>query len=210
MEDLMKMTDEEKNAEIIRLRERVTDLQGKLGEHRDAKLSQRVRKFMLNIKQEVKWTPEVPEKSIVILRAMLIVEECVEMLCALYGPHIIEEVVEQVIQTNTSRPVNRAHAPNIPSGLGLLNVFRWVFETLPLQVDLPEFADALSDMRVVITGADAAFGINGDTVDEIVMNANDLKITGPVAPSGKREKPPGWVPPDVAGALKTMGWQESS
>lgn len=40
-----------------------------------------------------------------------------------------------------------------------------------------------------------------------VHRANMTKATGPIAPNGKRMKPPGFRPPDIVGELKKQGWK---
>lgn len=151
----------------------------------EAKLSRRVRAFMTAINQEVRSRPSVPEEKVVRLRLRLIAEEFIELMAACVGTD--ETVVGRVEQAEEL--LMSAIADMTPA------------------VDLPAVADALSDLRVVIVGSDAAFGINGDAIDNLVMTANELKLTGEDDEHGKRQKPPGWTPPDIAGELRRQGWE---
>lgn len=78
----------------------------------------------------------------------------------------------------------------------------------PIGVDLPKLADALEDIDVVVDQARLAFGIDGAPIADAVFNANMTKGNGPVDPvTGKRLKPDGFVPPDIAAELKKQGWR---
>lgn len=156
----------------------------------EARLSRCVRAFMFAIGQEVKSTPEVPDLMVVKLRLRLITEEFVELLKAA-GVRGLGHVDERLsVQDNI---------------MALIDDLRDT-QSEPLRVNMPELADALSDLRVVIVGTDAAFGINGDAVDRLVMDANMKKLEGEDDEHGKRQKPPGWMPPDIAGELRRQGW----
>lgn len=74
-------------------------------------------------------------------------------------------------------------------------------------VDVPDFADALADLAYVIEGANLEFGINSEPILAEVHRANMAKGGGPVREDGKRLKPEGWTPPDVAGELRKQGWE---
>lgn len=50
-------------------------------------------------------------------------------------------------------------------------------------------------------------GIDLRPVWSEVHAANMRKTTGPVREDGKRLKPEGWQPPDIAGVLRAQGWQ---
>lgn len=72
--------------------------------------------------------------------------------------------------------------------------------------DMPAIADGLVDQLYVIIGTAIAYGIDLQPIWDAVHAANMAKSTGPVREDGKRLKPPGWTPPDVAGLLKQQGW----
>jgi len=168
-----------------RMDEMVDHLRDKIDTAREAKLSFAVRDFMLKINQEVKWKPEVPETSVVKLRLRLIAEEFFELLGA--------AGITKAALMGDDRMNLDEHIMQLIAGLSP-------------KVDMPEFADALSDLRVVIVGTDAAFGINGDAIDREVMGANMKKLEGKDDEHGKRQKPPGWKPPDIAAELRRQGW----
>jgi len=67
--------------------------------------------------------------------------------------------------------------------------------------DMEAIADGAIDLIYVTLGALAAFGIDPGPVWDAVHAANMAKLGGPVRQDGKRMKPPGWTPPDVAGCL---------
>lgn len=73
--------------------------------------------------------------------------------------------------------------------------------------DMVETADALADMVYIIVGTALEFGIPLDRVWNEVQRSNMAKVD-PVSgrvekrADGKVTKPPGWTPPNVAGALE--------
>jgi len=76
-----------------------------------------------------------------------------------------------------------------------------------VDVSIPELADGLADLDYVVEGTRLEFGIDGAPIAAEVHRTNMAKVGGPVAPNGKRLKPPGWTPPDIAGELKRQGWE---
>lgn len=68
-------------------------------------------------------------------------------------------------------------------------------------VDTVEVADALADIDYVTQGAALTFGIPQDAVFDEVHRSNMAKVGGPVREDGKKLKPEGWTPPDIAGVL---------
>lgn len=70
--------------------------------------------------------------------------------------------------------------------------------------DLPEIADGMVDLIYVVMDAAVAYGIDLPAVWELVQAANMEKEGGATRADGKILKPPGWVPPDVAGALASQ------
>ena len=67
--------------------------------------------------------------------------------------------------------------------------------------DTVEVADALADIDYVVQGAALVFGIPQDDTFAEVHRSNMAKVGGPVREDGKKLKPPGWTPPDIAGVL---------
>ena len=67
--------------------------------------------------------------------------------------------------------------------------------------NLVEAIDGLCDVLCVVYGAALEFGIDLDPFWREVHRTNMAKKDGPVRDDGKRLKPPGWTPPDIAGIL---------
>ena len=124
-------------------------------------------------------SPGVPDDATVRLRARLIMEEAFETLAAMFSLHLA--------------PVDYVRLAH--------SIERMIDES-PVNVDLPAFADGLADLAYVVEGANQAFGIDSEGVLKVVHAANMAKVGGPLRESdGKRLKPPGWKPPDVAAEL---------
>jgi predicted HAD superfamily Cof-like phosphohydrolase len=76
--------------------------------------------------------------------------------------------------------------------------------------DTEKVADGCADVIVVALGTLSAYGIDADSVLEEVHRANRDKFPGGKAilrEDGKYLKPDGWRPPEIAGVLKSQGWQ---
>lgn len=74
--------------------------------------------------------------------------------------------------------------------------------------DLPSFTDGLADLDFVVEGTRQEFGIDGGPIALEVYRANMAKQAGPVDDkTGKKLKPEGWTPPDIAGKLREQGWR---
>ncbi len=76
--------------------------------------------------------------------------------------------------------------------------------------DMPEIADALSDLDYVIIGAGVEWGIYLPDVFDEVHRANMRKVGGPKDDLGKQLKPPGWKPPDIEGVLERQVLMEKN
>lgn len=68
--------------------------------------------------------------------------------------------------------------------------------------DLVEAIDGLCDLLCVVYGAAAEFGVDLAPFWDEVHRTNMAKVGGPVRADGKRLKPQGWTPPDIAGLLE--------
>lgn len=94
--------------------------------------------------------------------------------------------------------------------MGLLSIaasnVHHVLAAAPLRVDLPALVDATVDIDVVVEGLRVRLGVDGRPVWAAVHAANMTKASGPVRADGKRLKPEGFRPPDVAGLLREQGW----
>lgn len=73
--------------------------------------------------------------------------------------------------------------------------------------DLIEIADGIADVLVVALGAAARCGIDVLPIFEEVHKTNMAKVNGPIRADGKRQKPPGWKPPEVGWLLGEQGWE---
>lgn len=70
--------------------------------------------------------------------------------------------------------------------------------------DLVEAIDGLCDLIVVACGAAVEFGIDLAPFWDEVHRTNMAKKDGPIREDGKRLKPPGWTPPNIAGMLQEL------
>jgi predicted HAD superfamily Cof-like phosphohydrolase len=136
--------------------------------------------------QERRETPGIPSDRTVRFRLRLIAEEFVELLEASFHNN----------DGDSSADIYSIHT--------MLNT---LINDGRIDVYLPEFIDALGDLDVVIEGARVACGVDGRPIARAIHAANMAKKDGPKRESdGKRLKPPGWTPADVAGELRKQGW----
>lgn len=125
-------------------------------------------------------TPGVPDDETVRFRLRLVAEEFFEMLeSAGCGRDMCLPTARRYVEASIAAPIR-------------------------IGIDLPEFADALTDLMYVLEGTRLAFGIDGAPIDRLVQDANMAK--GPPGQNGKPTKPEGWQPPDVEGELRRQGW----
>lgn len=68
--------------------------------------------------------------------------------------------------------------------------------------DLVESIDGLCDLLAVVYGAALEWGIDLEPFWREVHRTNLMKAGGPVRADGKRLKPKGWQPPQIAALLK--------
>lgn len=147
-------------------------------------LQEQVMEFHTAVEQPIAGTVSVPADDRVRLRARLITEEYFEVMTAIFGlgPH--------------QKWIDRA-----------VDAMERVIDHASLNVDLPLLADGLADLDYVVEGTRLEFGIDGGPIAAEVHRANMAKVGGPMAPDGKRLKPPGWMPPDIEGELLKQGWE---
>lgn len=74
--------------------------------------------------------------------------------------------------------------------------------------DMVETIDGLCDLKYVIDGAAATFGIDLAPFFREVHRSNMNKVGGERRPDGKRLKPAGWEPPQIAAMLDELMQQE--
>lgn len=70
--------------------------------------------------------------------------------------------------------------------------------------DLAAAIDGLCDLLCVIYGTADEFGVDLAPFWDEVHRTNMAKAGGPVREDGKRLKPEGWTPPDIAGLLARL------
>lgn len=68
--------------------------------------------------------------------------------------------------------------------------------------DLIGAIDGMCDLLCVVYGTACEFGIDLAPFWDEVHRSNMAKFGGPLHPDGKRLKPAGWSPPDIAGVLE--------
>lgn len=72
--------------------------------------------------------------------------------------------------------------------------------------NLPAAVDGLGDLIYVCVGTALRWGVDLSPIMEAIHRANMAKVGGPVREDGKRLKPAGWTPPDIAALLRAQGW----
>jgi predicted HAD superfamily Cof-like phosphohydrolase len=128
--------------------------------------------------------PAVPDEARGRLRIKLVAEEFVELLVSVVGRSSAVVKIEEGIALLLEQSFDQRGG-----------------------VDLPAFVDALADLDYVVAGTRLEFGIDGEPIANLVHAANMTKGSGPLREDGKRMKPPGFVPPDIAGELRRQGWK---
>jgi predicted HAD superfamily Cof-like phosphohydrolase len=118
--------------------------------------------------------PGVPTDDVVRLRARMLVEELFETLRAMFD-HNFGDIEADLNYDVANRRIC---------------------------VSLPDYADGLADLMYIAEGGFLTFGIDSRPVHAEVQRANMAKAGGPVREDGKRLKPPGWTPPDIAGIIR--------
>lgn len=161
---------------------------------RRATLRTRVREFFVVAGQAMPETPGAPSDDVVRFRLRLVAEEFFELLDASLDSQTVIDSLE------------RGHEmPALIEHVGGAVVCAILMH--PLKIDLSKFTDALADLDYVVEGARIAFGIDGGPVMDEVHRANLAKLGGPRREDGKLEKPPGWMPPNIAAVLRAQGWK---
>lgn len=140
-----------------------------------AALSDQVREFQRLINRPAPSSPTCPDNKTLHLKLKLIAEEFFELLdaCTTASVDSTYELVLGLIEQSYKDAVN-----------------------------LAKVADALADIDFVVEGMRQELGIDGDPIARLVAAANLTKATGPDDPvTGKRLKPPGFRPPDIASEI---------
>ena len=137
-----------------------------------------IREFQSMLGRPAPKVPTVPSDEVMRLRLRLICEEFCELM----------------------------QAAGIRPHTAIYGALMDMCSSHPLAVDLPEFVDAMADLDYVVEGTRQELGIDGAAVHRLVHQANMAKQAGPVDATGKKRKPEGWKPPDIAGELRRQGW----
>lgn len=146
-----------------------------------SKIDQQVAEFHKVMGVETRNTPGIPDEKVVRLRMRLIIEEAFEFLDACFEPYKVQGGKEMVLKS-----------------------FFRIIDSEPLKPNLIEVADACADLDYVVSGTRLAFGIPGQAVADEVHRSNMAKAPGRIVKRdehGKVQKPEGWTPPDIAGAM---------
>lgn len=162
----------------------------------------RVAEFNEAVKTPRGATPEMRAEH---LRARLLIEEALEFVsaCGLRLARIGDYQVS-VRQWHEGRAPGMALHEYL--GLTCQQYSDLAAGKLVLVADgSPDFVkaiDALMDVLYVTFGACDAFGIDADPFFAEVHRTNMAKLDGPTDEFGKRLKPEGWTPPDIARLLR--------
>lgn len=146
---------------------------------------QRIEQFMLQAGQKLPISPCIPPEPVRLLRARLILEECLETISAL-------GFMIGIPPDNYNEP---------------LTIDTCQFFANDSQ-DLVAIADGCADISVVMIGTLSSCGISDETLLCEVDEAN-LRKFGPghsIREDGKVIKSPDFIGPDIARVLKEQGW----
>ena len=149
-------------------------------------LAEQVREFQAMVARPAPRSPTVPSDDVIRLRLRLITEEFFELLEAALRPAMADK--EWVDLECAKLDVGELIAGG------------------RFHIDLASVVDALADLDYVIEGTRQELGVDGAPIAAAVHAANMAKMSGPVDETGKKRKPPGWTPPDIAGELRKQGW----
>lgn len=155
-----------------------------------SKLNEQVTAFHKKFGQPIGARPKVPTDAMVRFRLKLIMEEFFELFEAAFNPK---------------------HS-KLDEARAILQVF---VENGHLDMNFPEFVDALGDMDYINEGTRLVFGVDGDPVADEIQRANmakdpayvDAKDSYHTSATIKPVKPAGWTPPDIERVLIEQGWK---
>lgn len=134
-------------------------------------IREQVSEFHRMIGQPVYATPMAPPEDRARLRAALVAEEAFELLAAIFPRAGWARIRAEVADKIAREDV---------------------------ELNLPELADACADLDYVVEGTRLECGIDGAPIAAEVHRTNMAKADGPVDANGKKRKPAGWQPPDIA------------
>lgn len=163
-----------------------------LGQHHARTWQDDVREFFLIAEQEVPspFVPADPTEASLRLGAKIAIEEVLETFEALFDD-----------ETNERGPDYCGQLRLAKNALAIV----WRYGTP--RVNMPEAADGIVDSIYVLLGLAVRLGVDISPLWREVHRKNLLKQGGPKDEDGKKLKPEGWTPPDVAKLLREQGWQ---
>ncbi len=145
------------------------------------KLQRQVRDFHRDVLKQPHG-PAEPTLRMPELRAMLVAEEAIELVCALVGGAKGQTIVyEMLVKVLSDRAKAKMEGPNLVVAI-----------------------DGIADTLVVAYGTAEAIGIDMEPFADEVMRSNMDKAGGPIDVNGKQGKPPGWRDADIAGVLDRL------
>lgn len=145
----------------------------------------RVTEFHKKFNQPILTTPQIPSRDRILLRLSLMTEEFFET---------VQSCIDG--RSNNAFAILKRAKCEIEE----------VFTKCPLTVNLPDFADGLTDQDIINEGTRLEFGIQREGIESLVHAANMKKEGGGLRDDGKILKPAGWIAPDIDGELRRQGW----
>lgn len=145
-----------------------------------SRLRIQLREFHAKMGRPICDVPALPSRDRILLRARLVLEEAMEFVeaCGYDVGDIIGEIRARV---SRDAPFQSA--------------------------SLVDMVDALADIDYVVEGSRLELGVDGGPIADEVHRTNMAKADGPVREAGKRLKPEGWAPADIARELRKQGWK---
>lgn len=125
-------------------------------------------------------SPAEPKLRTPHLRALLIIEEAIEVAFALVGPARAQTYVHEMLIKVLNKHV-KSKASDEPNVIAVIG--------------------ELVDLQVVTAGTAEDVGLDLDPFVEEVMSANFRKAGGGIDDNGKLLKPVGWIGPDLQGVF---------
>ena len=137
---------------------------------------ERVKEFMVKAGQATPEMPNIPNPETRLLRARLIMEECLETVEALG--------IQVLINGYSEEPVSMASLNFKETSTG----------------DIVAVMDGIADINVVANGTAIAYGVNIEPIQDLVDKSNLDKFRGDAHrnEAGKWIKPSDWEAPNIA------------
>lgn len=147
-------------------------------------LAKQVQAFQQMLGRPEPLVPVIPSDDVTKLRMRLVMEESFEVLESCYHKQEWVNDLKTLVMDRISM-----YRPN---------------------VSVSDLVDGLADLDFVVEGTRQEIGVLGAPVAKLVYEANMAKMSGPVDEHGKKRKPEGWKPPDIAGELQRQGFEPNA